>query len=122
MKWLDVGMGILSVVPALFPLVERQFALLPVNPGIRENVLIISIVLAAVVGLGGYLTTRRYGKPAIPWCSITAAVIAVVVMFALTGGMSFGMDPLLISALVASLYVVIFMLIGIAVGGFLGLI
>lgn len=121
MSWLDALNGSISLFQALLPLLEKKLALLPVNPGIRENVLVISIVLAAVAGGGGYVTTRRLHKPSIPWSSLAIAFTAVGLMFALTAGMHFGMGPLQVSVSVGLLYVAIFTSIGIAVGGFLGL-
>ena len=47
-----------SIFEALLPLAEKHLRFLPVNPAVREELLLVSMVLAGVAGFGTYRCTK----------------------------------------------------------------
>jgi hypothetical protein len=111
-----------SLLAGFLPLIEKKIELLKVNPAVRDQVLVMSVVLAAMSGFGAYRSFRNSRKGVIVG-SIAIALTFVSFMFAiaLISGISFGMNPLWISWSVKSAYVLTFAFLGVALGSFLSL-
>jgi hypothetical protein len=122
MNWWEVLKNAFSLIQALLPLLEKKIDLFPINPALRDNVFVISIVLAAVAGLGGYQTVRRTEKIALPWLGFALTIVCGGLMFALTGGITFGLGPLAISWSVQACYILVFVFLGVTIGGFVGVV
>jgi len=112
--------NLVSVVQGVLPLLDKQIDLLPINPGLRDDVMPISIILAAAAGFGAYQTVRLAKAAVIPWFGLALSVIFVILLFALTGGITFDMRPRTISLAVEVSYVLVFFFLGAAIGGFVG--
>jgi hypothetical protein len=108
----------ISLLQAFLPFLEKRFELLPINPGLRNNVLLISVLFAATAGLGGYQQLKRSKKAVIAWFALAGAVVSVMLIFALTGGITFSLSPLAISWAVQICYILVFLFFGLAIGGF----
>ena len=117
----DFAKNAVSFFQGALPLLEKKIELLPINPQLRDNALWISIVLAAVAGLGAFQTVKRRKIPLIPWVALLFCICAVALTFALTGEITFGLRPLTISWAVQTLYVLIFAFLGATIGGFVGM-
>lgn len=119
----DILKNLLSLSAALLPLIEKYVELLPVNPHVRNDVWLISIMVAAVAGLGGYQSAKHLGRGrVVGWIGLLLFVLFLVVELAITtAGIEFGLPARGISLLVRVGYVLVFLSLGLAAGGFLGL-
>jgi hypothetical protein len=111
-----------SLLSGILPLIEKKIELIKLNPGVRDQVLAMSVVLAALGGFGAYRSLRNSRK------GVTAGAIGMAVGFAsfmlmigLIGGLTFGMGPVWVSWSVKAAYVVMFTSLGVALGSFLSL-
>ena len=120
-KLVEVLKNAVSIGQALLPLLEKWLELLPVNPALRRSALQISIVLAAAAGFGAYQTIKRNKVLAVPWIALALSILAVVAIFALTGGVTFGLNPVWLSSTVQTFYILTFVFLGAAIGGFTAL-
>ena|SRR2546426_2196270 len=111
--------NVLSIGSAVAPLIEKVARLLPVNPVVREDVLLISTAAAGLAGLGGYQSGKRFGW-IIGWTGVCLFVVCVVLEVAITSaGFAFGLDAAGVSLAVRTGYIAIFLFFGLAVGGFI---
>jgi hypothetical protein len=111
------------MLSALLPLAERKWMLLPVNPGIREDVLWVSILLAALSGLGGYQTTRRLGTARLGWSALVLSVFFLGTVLGLAAvKLTFGLSPSAVALAVRMGYVAFFASVGVSFGSFLALV
>ena len=121
MMWLELIKNAASLLEALLPFLEKQFLFLPVNPGIREELMRVSMVLAGVAGIGTYRCTKVSTK-ARKWLWLWGLVFCAIFLL-LQIGLGHGMPspPVLLPFSARALYVLFFLAFGIAVGGVLGL-
>jgi hypothetical protein len=119
----DIIKNLLSILPALLPLLEKQIDLLPVNPLVRQDVWLISMVLAGVAGLGGYQSAKRlYFCRYIGWIGLLLLVPTVLLELGITTTeVNFGFSPPVIQLAVRGGYCLTFLLLGLSIGGFIGL-
>src|SRR2546429_357485 len=104
----EVIKNLVSVVQAVLPLLDKQIDLLPINPGLRDEAMPISIILAAAAGFGAYQTVRLAKTAVIPWFGLALSVVFVILLFALTGGITLNMPPRTVSLAVEASYVLVF--------------
>jgi hypothetical protein len=120
---IDLLKNVLSLFAAVLPLLEKHFDLLPVNPLVREDVWLISVIITGIVGLGGYQASRCLrGFRSIGWVGIVLLIPVLLFEIAITTTtLHFGFSPQVISFLARGGYVLTFCLLGLALGGFIGL-
>jgi uncharacterized membrane protein len=92
----------------------RLFPLLPINPGIRDDMVFVGCLFAALAGFGTYrLKTAKAG-----WWALGCAFVFLVVVVAAGQGTFDTLNPKAVSVAVRVAYVGFFAGVGGAVGGF----
>jgi hypothetical protein len=124
MKWSEVLKNLATLLEAALPLVEKKFELLPVNPAVREDVVVVSMVAAAVAGFGAYHSTKQFPsiRRWLGWIPLFAFLVCIGLELAFAAaGLTFGFSPSAVSLSVRLIYVLVFFFLGLAIGAFLGL-
>ncbi|MCZ2079442.1 MAG: hypothetical protein HUU41_05860 [Bryobacteraceae bacterium] len=121
--WIEYARKALPLLASLLPAGEKYTNLLPsLNPAVRNDVFIISIVATALTGFGGHETARSLRKGALfGWLGVVGFLGSTVVMIAFLNDFSFGLSTKGVSLLLRISYILIFAFLGLAVGGFLAL-
>ena len=116
----EVLAKLFSLLPSLLPLLEKHWSLLPVNPAVRSDVWVLSIIISAVAGFGGYQSSGRYHF--LGWTGLFLFVVTLSGELAITATeIGFGLAPRVLSLLARIGYVLLFLFLGLAIGGFLRL-
>jgi len=69
---MDILKDIVSVLATLVPLAaDKRFNLLPVNPSVRNEVFLISVIAALVASAGGYRVAKLRGLSWPGWSTLT---------------------------------------------------
>jgi hypothetical protein len=123
-KVFDVLQAIISILSGAVPLLEAKVNVLPVNPLIRQDLLTGTAITATIAGIGAWATTKYFKRtPALGWSALAGLILALAFIYLLaSAGITFGLSPAAQAGAVRIAYLVVFVCIGIAVGGFLGLI
>lgn len=121
---LEVVKNLINILQAFLPLLDSNLQLLPVNPKVRSDVGVTSIIVALVAGLVAYYFAKSIKKRSRYVPGVGGFVVFVV---ALAGILFFGNDVSLgipisyLPAVIRCAYVAVFCGVGLAVGGSLGL-
>ncbi len=112
----------LSILSGLLPVGERYADVLHLNPAVRNDVFIISIVAAALAGFGGYESARHLRKGvSLGWLGVVGFLASIFSVLALTNDFSFGLSPKGVAISLRICYIIVFFFIGLSVGAFLAL-
>lgn len=96
---------------------EEKLVLLPLNPRIRDEWAHVAALLALVTGFGAHRYAKKTGRQRLGWVSVGLTVITSIVIIWLARTASISPQSASDSARVA--YVLFFIFVGSAVGGFL---
>jgi hypothetical protein len=121
---MDAIKNLLGLLPAVLPLIEKYIDWLPVNPLIRERLWLAGTVAAGLAGLVGYASAKQLsrGRLIVMWIGLICFVIALAILLGITeSGLTFSLSPEGIAWLERLGYVLIFLFLGLAIGGVLGL-
>jgi hypothetical protein len=122
MSMWDVIKNVISLLGAVLPILEKKIAILPVNPVIREEMMWISVMAAGIAGLGAYQSATRIPRLRfIGWLGLFLFTVIIAFLILLTQGHTLGLTPSDVSSAVRILYVLLFLFLGLAVGGFMGI-
>jgi hypothetical protein len=119
----EVLKNLINIIQALLPLFDSGVQLLPVNPKIRTDVGVISIIAALVAAFAAYYSAKyikriRYLPGPL---GVLAFVVALGAIILFANDIGLGIPILYMPAIVRGAYVAIFFGIGLTIGGFLGL-
>jgi hypothetical protein len=117
----EIIKNLISLIPAVLPLADKGFHWLPVNPAVREEWMVPSILLALVTGLGGYYLAKSKRHPLTGLIGLLFVFISVFAVISFGTGTTFNLTPGQVSLVVRLAYVAFFTFLGLALGGFLGL-
>jgi hypothetical protein len=120
---MEVIKVLVSLLQALLPLLDSNLQFLPVNPKIREDVLVLSIIAALLAGIAAYYSAKKIQPVRYfpgPF-GLLLFVISLGAILALANDISLGIPTSYISAVIRAAYVLFFFSIGSTIGGFLGL-
>jgi hypothetical protein len=117
----EIIKNIFSLLPAVLAFMDKGYQWLPVNPAVREEWTVPSIILAIVTGLGGYYRVKSTRNPSYGWIGLVFALISISAIIFFGGGTTFNLTPGQVSAAVRFAYVVFFTSLGLTCGGFAGL-
>lgn len=121
-KTLEIASGIVSLLSGLLPWLEGKARLLPINPTIREDMLAGVALLAAVGGLASYMTVKHYHRsPKLGWIAVFCLTTSLFVVYLLASTLAtFGLSAAGQAGAMRGAYLLVFLSIGMTVGGFLG--
>jgi hypothetical protein len=119
-EFFDRAKDCLSLLQAALPFVEKSFPFLPVNPAVREELWIVSTLVAVVAGFGTYRSTKISTNTR-SWLWLWGIILFVVFLLLQIGlGHGLNLGPVQPWA-TRALYVLLFLTLGMAIGGVLGL-
>lgn len=124
MNWLEILKNLVIILEAALPLIEKKFELLPVNPAVRNDVVVVSVMAAAVAGFGAYHSTKQFPKTRrwLGWIALLLFLVCIGLVLAFgAAGFTFGLSPSAVSLSIRLIYVLVFSFLGVAIGAFLGL-
>ena len=107
-----------GAVSSALVLLDYKYPILPLNPKLREGLALVSAIFAAVAGLGAHQFAKRSHRLILGWIFLAAALIVLVAIFWLSNEPS-SLSPKTISTAARVAYVVFFVFLGAAIGGFL---
>lgn len=106
--------GVISSALVFF---ETEFPVLPLNPKIREDSNGVAAVVAVIAGFGAHQYAKRSGKLVLGGVALGLALVTIGCIFWLAAGTALSPHAESIAARVV--YVLLFVFLGSAVGGFL---
>jgi len=116
-EFLETLKNLNGVVTSALVFIEEKYPLLPVNPRIREDGHRVAALLALVAGFGAHQYAKRSGKIVLGWIGLGLAIVMVLLIFWLSRGPSISPQAAALDARIA--YVLFFVFLGGAIGGFL---
>lgn len=116
---IDLAKNFVGIATSLVALADTKFSLLPINPGIRDQLIWLSVVLALLAGFGGHQYAKRSGKIWFGWMAFGLAVASAFVILAGGQGSLDWLSPQSVSLTSRIAYVGFFASLGGAFGGFL---
>jgi hypothetical protein len=125
MKWEEIWertKPVLSILEALLPWLENQVSILPVNPAIRKQYPLLSMLLAGLGGIGTYGVTKTLTTAHKVWL-LSVALIACFILVLLQSALGLASEwpPTLLFLLPRAFYLLFFAAAAIAVGAILRL-
>ena len=116
-EFLEYAKNLNGVVTSALVFVEEKFVLLPLNPRIREDADRVAALLALVTGFGAHRYAKKSGKQVLGWISLGLTILTTITIFWLARTTS--VSPQTASSAARVAYVLFFVFLGGAVGGFL---
>ena len=116
-EFLETIKNLNGVVSSALVFIEEKYPLLPLNPRIREDGHRVAALLALVAGFGAHQYAKRSGRLKLGWIALVLAIVMVGLIFWFSAGPSFSPQAVSVSARIV--YVLFFVFLGGAIGGFL---
>jgi hypothetical protein len=119
-RW-EIAKNLISLIPAVLALADKGLHWLPVNPAVREEWSMPSILTALVAGLGGYYLAKPKQHPLPGLIGLLFLLLSIAAVASFDNGITFNLTPGQVSVGIRIAYVAFFTFLGLALGGFLGL-
>lgn len=114
----EIFKNLSGVVSSALVVVDSKYPILPINPRLHQGLVLVSIILAAVAGFGGRQFAQRSGRLALGWSFLAVAVLVLGLLLWLSSDPA-SLSPNTIRSLARFGYVLFFLFLGGAFGGFL---
>jgi hypothetical protein len=98
-------------------LLDSKYSILPLNPRLRDELLLVSIILAMVAGWGAHQYAKKRNSLLVGGLSLCFAILVLMAILWLRVDQS--SPPARISAAAQGSHVLFFVFLGGAIGGFL---
>jgi hypothetical protein len=112
----------LSLLSGLLPVGERYANVLQLDPAVRNEVFLISVVAAVLAGFGGHESARHLRRGALfGWLGVAGFLGCTFFVIALNNGVSLGLSTQNVGIFLRIIYILIFFFVGLSMGAFLAL-
>ena len=119
---MDALRTVASLLSGVLPIIEKKVELVKLNPAVRDQVLAMSVILAALGGFGAYRSFRKSQNGINSGAAgMAVAFVSFMLMIGLISGLTFGLNPLWASWTIKAAYVLTFTSLGVALGSFISL-